>query len=44
MKGLLLNNFYLNFHTSKFYKQTQKLEPPNVQHDKRHQGKVLFNS
>ena len=51
-RKVLLSSFHLNGHTSGFYPQAQKLEPPyteflastTLQHNKHHQRKVLLSS
>ena len=41
---VMQKRFRLNGHTLGFHPQTQKLEPPHVQHNKQYHRKVLLSS
>ena len=41
---VIQKRFHLNGHTLGFHPQTQKLEPPYVQHNKQYHRKVLLSS
>ena len=41
---VMQKRFHLNGHTLGFHPQTQKLEPPYVQHNKQYHRKVLLSS
>ena len=41
---VMQKRFRLNGHTLGFHPQTQKLEPPYVQHNKQYHRKVLLSS